>query len=139
MHERLPVTSSLEVAAAWERAMNDFDEEALIALAHEDLELVTPGGTRRGHDALKGWLTKQTYGVAPRFETRRVFVRGENVVADLHVEFRYVDGGEVGGSQDTAIVLVVQDGLVRRVTAHPDLSSAFSASGLDEADETDFA
>ncbi len=118
--------------------MDDFDEGALIALADEDLELVTPVGTQRGHDALRGWLAKQTYGVAPRFEGRRVFVRGDTVVVDLHLEFRYVDGGEVAGSQDLAIGFAIQDGLVRRITAHPDLGSALSVSGLDEADESDF-
>ena len=117
--------------------MDDFDEGALIALAHEDFELVTPGGTHRGHDALRGWLGKQTYGVAPRFESRRVFIRGNAVVADLSVEFRYIDGGELAGSQDLAVGFATQGGLLRRITTHPDLQSALSASGLDEADEAD--
>jgi SnoaL-like domain len=133
----LRVTSTLEVVTAWARAMDDFDEEALIALAHEDFELVTRGGTRRGHDALRGWLGKQTYGLAPRFESRRVFIRGDAVVADLNVEFLYVDGGEPAGSQDLAVGFAVQDGLMRRITTHPDLRSALSASGLGEADEAD--
>lgn len=89
--------SALGVVAAWGQAMDDLDEEALVALAHQEIEIVTEGGTKRGHDALRDWLGKQTYGVVPRFERRRTFARGETLVIDLRVEFRYLDGG---GSRD---------------------------------------
>jgi hypothetical protein len=131
--------SALEVAQAWGRAMASFDEPALIALADEEIEIVTPGGTRRGHDALRGWLQKQTYGVAPHFEPRRYFARDDTVAVDLHVEYRYVDGGEVAGSQDAAVVFAIRDGLVSRIDGHLDLASALSAAGLDETDEADAA
>lgn len=128
-------TSSLDVAEAWGRAMDDLDEEARIALAHRETEIVAQGGTRRGHDALREWLGKQTYGVAPRFERRRTFARGATVAVDLRVEFRYLDGGGVAGSEDAAAVIEVTDELVRRITLHTDLKSALSAAGLDGTDE----
>jgi hypothetical protein len=131
------VTSSLDVVQAWGRAMGDFDEKALIALADEEIEIVTPGGTRRGHDALREWLGKQTYGVAPHFEQRRLFVRDDTVVVELHVEYRYVDGGEVAGSADAAFAFAVRNNLVRRITGHLDLASALSATGLNETDGVD--
>jgi hypothetical protein len=133
------MTSAVDVAQAWGRAMDDFDEEALVALAHEEIEIVTPGDTKRGRDGLRGWLTKQTYGAVPHFERRRAFARDGTVVVELRVELRYVDGGEVAGSMDSAAVFVVEDGLVRRITMHPNLEPALSAAGLGEADEFDLA
>lgn len=133
------MTSAVDVAQAWGRAMDDFDEEALVALAHEEIEIVTPGDTKRGRDGLRGWLSKQTYGVVPRFERRRAFARDETVVVELHVEFTYIDGGEVAGSMDSAAVIAVEDALVRRITMHPSLSEALPAAGLGEADEFDLA
>lgn len=133
------MTSPLDLAQAWGQAIDDFDEGALIALAHEEIEIVTPRGNRRGRAALKGWLSKQTYGIVPRFERRRVFARDDTVVVDLHVELRYLDGGELAGSEDAATVFVIEDGLVRRIAMHPDLASALSAAGLGEEDEVDFA
>jgi hypothetical protein len=127
--------SALSVAGAWGRAMDALDEEALIALAHPEIEIVAPGGTRRGRDALRDWLGKQTYGVVPRFERRRAFARDETVAIDLRVEFRYLDGGEVAGTEEAATVITVSDGLVRRIALHPDLESALVAAGLDETDE----
>jgi hypothetical protein len=127
--------STLDVAEAWGRAMDGLDEEALIALAHPEIEIVTQGGTRRGHDALREWLGKQTYGVAPRFERRRTFARGATVAVDLRVEFRYLDGGGVAASEDVAAVIEVTDEFVRRITLHTELASALSAAGLNETDE----
>lgn len=129
------MTSALDVVRAWGRAMASFDEPALLALADEEIEIVAPGGTRRGHDALRAWLEKQTYGVAPHLEQRRYFVRDDTVVVDLHVEYRYVDGGELAGSGDAGVVFAIGDGLVSRITAHLDLASALAAAGLDAADE----
>ncbi len=128
------MTPALDVVRAWGEAMAGFDEPALLALADEEIEIVAPGGTRRGHDALRGWLEKQTYGVAPRFEQRRYFANDDTVVVDLHVEYRYVDGGELAGSGDAGVVFAIGDGLVSRITAHPDLASALTAAGLDAAD-----
>jgi hypothetical protein len=127
--------SALEVVLAWGRAIASFDEPALIALADEEIEIVTPGGARRGHDALRDWLGKQTYGVAPHFEQRRYFVRDDTVVVDLRVEYRYVEGGEVAGSGGAGVVFAIDDDVVSRIAAHPDLGSALSAAGLDEGDE----
>jgi ketosteroid isomerase-like protein len=131
--------SALDVVQAWGQAMASFDERALIALADEEIEIVAPGGTRQGHEALRVWLKKQTYGVAPHFEQRRHFVRDDTVGVDLHVEYRYVDGGEVAGSADAAIVFAIRDGLVLRITAYPDLASALASARLDEADDADSA
>jgi len=128
-------TSLLDVVKEWGRAVDELDEEALIALADREIELVTSRGTRRGHDALRTWLAKQTYGVIPRFETRRAFVAKDTVVVDVRVEFRFLDGGEVAGSEDAAVVFAIRDGLVRRIAPHPNLASALSVAGLDEADE----
>jgi hypothetical protein len=119
--------------------MDDFDEGTLVALAHEEIEIVTPGDTKRGRDGLRGWLSKQTYGAVPHFERRRAFARDDTVVVELRVELRYLDGGEVAGSMDSAAVFAVEGGLVRRITLHPGLSEALPAAGLDEADEFDLA
>jgi len=127
--------SLIDVVKEWGRAIDDLDEEALIALADREIELVTSRGTQRGHDALRTWLAKQTYGVVPSYETRRAFVAKDTVVVDVRVEFRFLDGGEVVGSEDAAVVFAIRDGLVRRIAPQPSLAAALSAAGLDEADE----
>ncbi len=136
MNEPTRMKTPLDLAEAWARAVDDFDEQALIGLAHDEIELVTARRTLVGHDGLRDWLSKQSYGVAPRFESRRVFVRDVTVVVDLLVEFRHLDGGESAGSMEAAMVFVMEDDLVRRITPHPDLAAALAEAGLSEADES---
>jgi len=131
--------TTLDVVRDWARAMGNFDEEALVALADEEIEIVAPGGTRRGHDDLRGWLNKQTYGVAPHYKVRRAFARDDAVVVDLQVEYRYVDGEEAAGSGDAVFAFAIRNNLMWRITGHPDLTSALAAAGLDEGDEVDAA
>ena len=126
--------SSAAVARAWEQAWNARDADALVALVHEDLEIVTiHRGTRHGRDALRAWVARQTYGVAMHVAMVRVFERGDVAVAETRTEWRYVDGGELAEISSGALAFLVRDERIARVTVHPDLATALAASGLTES------
>jgi len=129
------MTSPLEVVQAWGRALASFDEEALVGLAAEEIEIVGPRGTRRGHDALREWLAKQTYGVVPHVEPRRYFARGGAVVVVVRVELRYLEEGKLASAFDAVAAYAVEDGLVRKIVTHTDLDTALADAGLSRADE----
>jgi len=86
----------VEVVDAWNAAYDARDAEALVALAHEDVELVTPGrGTQRGHEAIRESVRRQTYGVGMHVGTHRRLHRDEPVVTAGTIELRFVDSGEL--------------------------------------------
>src|SRR3712207_5209914 len=96
--------SPVDVVRSWNLAAREGDAEALVALSHEDFEMVTMHrGTQRGHDAVRGWVEKQTYGLAMHIEPKRYFHRGETVVVATHVEMRWVETGEVAEVQEGAV------------------------------------
>lgn len=130
--------SPLEVIRSWDAAAEAGDAEALAALVHEDFEMVTMHrGTQHGRDAARGWLERQSHGVGMHVRPRRFFQRGGTVAVDAIIEMRWVETGEVAETRDGAAVFEVRDGLVSRLTVHPDIESALAAAGLDESDEAE--
>ncbi len=125
----------LEVVEAWNTAYNARDAEALVALAHEDVELVSPRGVDRGHDAVRESVRRQAYGVGMHVDVHRRFHRGEHVVTAGAIELRFVDSGELAERFQAAAAFVVRDGRVARVEPHADLASALAAAGVDASDE----
>jgi ketosteroid isomerase-like protein len=126
----------VEVVDAWNAAYDARDAEALVALAHEDVELVTPGrGTQRGHEAIRESVRRQTYGVGMHVGTHRRLHRDEPVVTAGTIELRFVDSGELAERFEAAAAFTVRDGRVARMEPHADLASALAAAGVDQADE----
>jgi hypothetical protein len=126
---------TLAVARAYDVAYDARDVERMVALAHEDVEAVTPRGTVRGHAPLRAFMARQTYGVSWRATERRYFYRGGNaVVVAVRGEWRYVDSGDVAEREDGAAVYSVHDGLVTRFEPFDDLDAALAAAAMTQDD-----
>jgi hypothetical protein len=127
--------SALDTVRAWVRAFQRRDAESLLALSSADLEYHRWLGLERGHDAVRGLLHRQTYGVAMHPEAVRGFWRDDTVVLDLRVTGRYVGTGAWAGEDAGAADFVVSGGRVARYMPLPDLETALEAGGLSEDDE----
>jgi ketosteroid isomerase-like protein len=127
----------LEIARAFYRALAAVDADALFALTPDDFEWVTVHtGTKHGHDALSGWVERQSFGVAMHVEPKRFFARGDVVVVQTRTELRYVDDpGELADTTHGAAVLTIRGERVARWVVKDDLESALEVAGLSEADE----
>lgn len=128
----------IDVVRAWIAAAKAFDADALVATAHEDFEWA---GMRReiqrGNDALKAWVERQTYGVAMHVNAVPYAQRGDTVVAEGCAEWRDSYTGELVETERGALVFVIREGKVARLSVHPDLTAGLSAGGLSEADAFD--
>ena len=125
----------VDIVRAWARAAQEFDAEAAVVLMHEDVEFVTMHrGTQIGLDAVRGWVDRQTYGVATHLVPQRYFHRGNTVVVDMLAELREVETGELFEGQARALSFRVSEQRITRFKVHPDLASAFTDTGLRDAD-----
>jgi hypothetical protein len=102
----------LEVVRAYNEAYHARDLEGTLALVDETCEFVTQHrGVMRGHDAVRAFMERQTYGVAMVPTDQRYFARPER-----------------GGVRHDRVAL-------RRVEIHDGLASALAAGGMTQADE----
>ena len=125
----------LECVHAYLDAFAARDVEGMVALADPGVEFVTPRGSQWGHQAIRNFMQRQTYGVAMSGELLRTFAGGDTVVTEGRVELRYADTGELAEESRSSTVYVVRDGRLVRLTPQPDLSSALREAGLTDADE----
>jgi ketosteroid isomerase-like protein len=131
----------LDIARAFYRALADFDADALVALTHRDFEWVTVHrGTKRGHDALTGWVERQSFGLAMHVEATRWFARGDVVVVKTRTELRYVDDpDELAETTHGAAALTIRGEHVARWQVTDELEPALELAGLGMEDEVDAA
>ena len=120
---------ALAVVHAWGRGFNDRDLDRLLSLSAPDIELATPNGTDRGHDAVRRLVHLQSYGVAQHVRPRSYIARETTVVVEALIDLRWVDGGELAKTMHGVAVFDVRDGHARRFRAEPDLASAFRVAG----------
>ena len=125
----------ITVVEAWTPAYSRRDLDALLALSCPDIEVARRLRHERGHDAVRGLLHRQSFGVEMHPRVRRMFRRGDTVVVDAQLVVRYVDTGEPVAGQEGAAVLAVRDGWVARYVPYPDLKTALSDARLSEDDE----
>lgn len=125
----------VEVATAWADAFADRDGDRAAALCHNDVELRLQHRAERGHEAVRGLIERQTYGVAPDLTPGRRFARDDRVVAHVDAVLRYVEGGGVAGELSFAVELSVAGGLIREIAVHETLEAALEAAALGEEDE----
>jgi ketosteroid isomerase-like protein len=118
--------SEVCVVAAWHEALNDGDVEGVAELSHPDVEVGGPRGSGRGAQLLRDWVLKASIHLEPR----RIFHQGATVIVEQEAVWRSPDTGETTDRQTVASIFVVLDGLVTRVSRHPDLADALRAADL---------
>jgi ketosteroid isomerase-like protein len=125
----------LTVVEAWAQAYSRRDLDAMLALSCPDIEVARRLRPEQGHDAVRGLLQRQSFGVEMHPRVRRLFHSGDTVVVDAQLVTSYVDTGEPAGEQEGAAILVVRGGCVARYVPYPDLDTALSDARLSEDDE----
>jgi ketosteroid isomerase-like protein len=125
----------LMVVEAWAQAYSRRDLDAMLALSCPDIEVARRLRHERGHDAVRGLLHRQSFGVEMHPRVRRTFRRRDTVVVDAQLVVSYVDTGEPVEEQEGAAILVVRDGCVARYVPYPHLEAALSDARLSEDDE----
>jgi limonene-1,2-epoxide hydrolase len=128
-------STPIAVVRAWIRALECGDADALVALTSPRLEYTRWSGVERGHDAVRGLVERQGYGVSGQPTLLRAFGRDDTVVAEVRMEGRYVDTGELAGVEQAAALFVVQEGRVAHLERYRELAAALAAAGLSEDDE----
>jgi hypothetical protein len=113
-----PRADLYDVIERWTRAVNELDVQALLDLAHPEIECqplkLTGDGVYNGHDGIAKWIDGR--GVeAPRLQVRIEQVEilsGERAAAFGRVE---VDGRDVSSY---ALVAIVRDGKVAKLRSY---------------------
>jgi hypothetical protein len=117
---------AVAVVAAWQEAANAGEIGRLLALSDPEIALVGPRGAMHGHEALRAWVARAGVQLA----TRRVFVRGDVVVAEQRGVWRSAETGEVVGEASVASCFRVVAGRVARVARYESLEVALGDGGL---------
>lgn len=125
----------LSVVEAWTQAYSRRDLDGMLARSCSDIVVARRLRHEHGHEAVRGLLHRQSFGVEMQPHVRGLFHRGDTVVVDAQLIVTWVETGEPAGEQDGAAILVVRDGAVARYVPYPDLETALSDAGLSEADE----
>ena len=132
---RVSAPKPVDVVRGYNQALGALDVGAMLAFVHEDCEIVSPRGIMRGHESVRAFAARQSYGVRMVPAEQRYFARGEKVVLHGVVEWRYVDSDELAGRDDGVTVWTVRDGRIARLEIHEELESALASAGLTRADE----
>lgn len=128
------MTEKAELVGRVYEALNRADPDALVALAHEDVEFVSilssvEGGAYRGHDGLRRYVDdlQRAWDEATWTVERVVELDQETVVAVSSARFHARSSG-MQLDQAFAVVLRFRDGLVWRAEAYADVDEAFKAA-----------
>jgi ketosteroid isomerase-like protein len=127
----------VEAVRAGFDAFNAGDDDAWVALWHEDAELhelaeVPDADVYRGHDGIRAWVANVRSSLGDfRFEPRRLAERGETVVVDVAASGTGAGSG-VPVEWTTYIVLELRDGKVARGHGFLNREDALEAAGLRE-------
>ncbi|MEF2279035.1 nuclear transport factor 2 family protein [Deinococcus sp. YIM 134068] len=124
----MTIPSPTEVVRAWEEAVNARNETRLLALSDPEIEIVGPRGSVRGHAVLTDWLGR----AGLRFETRRRFARGAEVVHEQVGRWHDLDTGAVVSEVPIASHYRVEGERVVYVARYDELSTALGRAGLEE-------
>ena len=127
-HTKTPV----EIATAWQEAVNTQDKEKLLGLSHPEIEIVGPRGTAHGHDILLTWLERAGLSL----ETKRTFAGEDSVVLAQHGVWRNAETGEVQGEADVATSFRIENGQVTQLARYDTLNEALAQAGLSGRDES---
>jgi ketosteroid isomerase-like protein len=121
-----------DVLEAWRAAWNARDLDALVRLADEEIELMTPRGVRQGISALGDLVAKQSFGVRLYVAPQEYAFNGDTVVSVGPIEWRSVDEDDavVERQDDAAAAFTFRDDRIIRFTPYPDAATALRNEGF---------
>jgi ketosteroid isomerase-like protein len=122
---------AIETVQAWQAASNAQDIDRLLALSDRNVELVGPRGSGRGHRLLQEWNARSGLTLT----TKRIFVRGDSVVAEQRGLWRSTETGAPLSEADMASRYKVTQGKIAQYQRYDSLDSAFKDADINESDE----
>jgi hypothetical protein len=122
--------TNIEVITAWQTAANEQNAERLLELSEPEIQIVGPRGIATGHEILREWLKR----AGLTLETRQLYARENNLVADQHGIWRDSATGEIVGEADVATHFRVNDGRVTYLARYDSLEEALQKAELTKKD-----
>lgn len=121
-----------DVLEAWRAAWNARDVEALLSLADDEIELVTPRGVGQGISALRELVAKQTYGLRLYVGVQDYAFSGDTVVAVGPIEWRSVDEDDAVVERQEAggAAFTFRGNRIARFKPYPDAATALRTEGF---------
>jgi limonene-1,2-epoxide hydrolase len=128
----MTATSPVDVVANFHRHLADSDADAVIALAHQDVEVGGPRGTGIGSNLLREWVGRANVTMTPV----RWFAKDDVVIVEQDAVWRDSQGEE-RGRQDVTTTFRIRDGRIAGIYRHDNLAASLTVAGLDASDEID--
>ena len=113
------MTAPGDVVREWMDAFDALDLDRLLSVAHPGIRLDTGRHVVEGHDGVRAFAQRQTFGVRLHGENLRLIDDGSgNVFTEDAIEFRSVDDGSTMGREITRARWVVRDGRIAEYAPH---------------------
>ena len=126
---REQIEKALSVVSLWHAALARKDLPTLLSTLEEDVEILGPRGTTRGHAAFSEWFARAGFSAS----AKRRFCGGlGNVVVEQRATWKDRDG-EIGGT--VASAFVVRNGRIVKYERFDELAQALTMYGLREIHE----
>jgi hypothetical protein len=121
----------LAVVESWQSAVNAKDLEMLAALSAQDVEIVGPRGSGRGHELLRQWVDRAGFSA----EVLRWFCgAGGTVVIEQRGRW-FLPDAVAASERIIASAFTVRSGRVVRFQRFDELGAALAAAALTDDDE----
>jgi ketosteroid isomerase-like protein len=123
------IEGALSVVSLWHAALARGDLPTLLSTMAEDVELLGPRGSTRGHEAFREWFAKAGFTALPK----RRFCGGlGQVVVEQQGRWRDHHGERTG---TVASAFVVRNGKIVKYERFDELAQALTMAGLREIHE----
>lgn len=122
----------LAIVSEFHTHLANHDADAVVALAHDDVEVGGPRGTGTGPDLLREWVGRANVVMTPK----RWFAKGDVVVVEQDAVWFDKQGDEMG-RQDVTTTFRLRDGKIAGIYRHDNLAASLTIAGLDAGDEID--
>lgn len=128
----MTTSNPIAIVAAFHRHLVDRDPDAVIALAHDDVEVGGPRGTGTGIEFLREWVGRANVTMTPT----RWFAKEDVVIVEQDAVWLDNQGEEMG-RQTVTTTFRIRDGKIAGIYRHDNLAASLTVAGLDAHDEVD--
>lgn len=126
----MTTSNPIDIVATFHRHLADWDPDAVIALAHDDVEVGGPRGTGTGIELLREWVGRANVTMTPT----RWFAKDDVVIVEQDAVWLDKQGEEMG-RQAITTTFRVHDGKIAGIYRHDNLAASLTVAGLDADDE----